>query len=253
MAATPCSTGAAPVGVSRNACSTGRTSTSARKPAVVTGASTCSVSPRALVQPSVASAVPSGLCCPRDRGAGGVGMLVGQGEGDGAAAAPSRGAAAGVVRAAKGSSMAAAEARAVAELSPARAALGVPPTRTSPSKRAWASDSRRDRVPLAPAAPAAQARATTSTSSTIRRMRPALLPHASRRHHENQSSVFRPSAQSVGGGFWDPVLAWRRLGAYTGGGVAGGLVHHYVYGPVRYRDGRHRARGARSGTRALHR
>jgi putative flippase GtrA len=31
------------------------------------------------------------------------------------------------------------------------------------------------------------------------------------------------------------------------------LAHHYVYGPVRYRDGRSRARGARSRARALHR
>ena len=31
------------------------------------------------------------------------------------------------------------------------------------------------------------------------------------------------------------------------------LAHHYVYGPVRYRDGRPCARGARSWTRALHR
>jgi putative flippase GtrA len=42
-------------------------------------------------------------------------------------------------------------------------------------------------------------------------------------------------------------------GLAAGFGVNFVLAHHYVYGPVRYRDGRHRARRARSWTRALHR
>ena len=42
-------------------------------------------------------------------------------------------------------------------------------------------------------------------------------------------------------------------GLAAGFGVNFVLAHHYVYGPVRYRDGRHCARRPRSWTRTLHR
>jgi hypothetical protein len=42
-------------------------------------------------------------------------------------------------------------------------------------------------------------------------------------------------------------------GLAAGFGVNFALAHHYVYGSVRYRDGRPCACGARSRTRALHR